>query len=250
MEHPGAKRLLTGDDNIAIIIPSAYKRCHEDVRRLINEMGKLSSEIQGLKHIITTYQSFMDGDNTIYMLVSEDKRSALGFVKVGMRHLFFWDSSGNQKEFNILCLLDFFVHPSTQRKGYGKVLIDKMLADKGLEMSQIPIDKPSPLCLSFMKKHFNFVDFIPQSNHYVVFSQFWEKEEEQSKKKQDPYPGKYGLPLLKNKSNTQRIITPSVLAQQIKNNAANAVLSKQPSAINKASKLKHKKLNPITWMPY
>ena len=290
MEHPGVKRLPVGDDNIAILTPSMCRRFHEDVKKLIDDLGNLSSKLQGLKHVITTFQSFFNGDNKLYILVSEDKNKALGFVKTGPRHLYFWNSSGTQSEFNILCLLDFCVCPNSQRKGYGKALIDKMLQVEGKEMYQIPIDKPSPLCLSFMKKHFNLVRFVPQSNNYVVFDQFWQSTAEQNAAKQEQYPGKYGLFTLERKSRTPRLYTPSSLAQQVQNNALHyrqMQLQKQQLQQQKKKEQEeqekeiyrknqneirtprtyatstlnqktpkgnlpqlHRRLNPITWLPY
>jgi alpha-tubulin N-acetyltransferase 1 len=55
-------------------------------------------------------------------------------------------------------------------------MIDAMLEDKHLEMRQVPIDRPSALCLSFMKRHFGLSEYINQSNHFVVFDEFWENE--------------------------------------------------------------------------
>ena len=248
MEHPGVKRLPVGEDNIAILWPSMVKRFHDDVKKLIDELGQLSSKLQGLKHVITTFQSFFNGDNKLYILVSEDKSKALGFLKVGPRHLYFWDNSGGQKEFNILCLLDFCVCPNSQRKGYGKILIDKMLETECKEMHQIPIDKPSPLCLSFMKKHFGLSRFVPQSNHYVVFDEFWMSSAQIEDSKQDSYPGKYGLLGLEKRSKTPRIYTPSSLAQQVQSNALHhrqMQIQKQQIAIkNKEQRNIEQEYNP------
>ena len=99
------KRLPHGDDNIAILKPSMCRRFHEDVKKLIDDLGNLSSKLQGLKHVITTFQSFFNGDNKLYILVSEDINKMLGFVKTGPRHLYFLNNSGTQSD--ILFLLDF-----------------------------------------------------------------------------------------------------------------------------------------------
>jgi len=45
----------------------------------------------------------------------------LGFLKIGYRKLFHYDSSGKIRELNPLCVLDFYVHESVQRGGVGKV---------------------------------------------------------------------------------------------------------------------------------
>ena len=247
MKHPGALKLHPGPDHIAILTPENCRGCNEDVKKLINEMGTMSSTVQGLNHVITTYSAFMSGNNTIYMLLSDDQREALGFVKVGYRHLFFWDHFGAQREYmNILCLLDFFVHPSTQRKGYGKKLIDKMLATENKEMKEIPIDKPSPLCLSFMKKHFGLSQFTPQSNNYVIFEQFWEEEDKNRlQDDDDPYSRRY--PSLNSKQTTPRLYTPKRNGAGV-NQAPIRQAPAQP--IYQKARTPGRRLNPITWLPY
>ena len=51
----------------------------------------------------------------------------VGFLKVGAKHLYVYDSHGQVHERTPLCVLDFYVHESKQRSGYGKKLFDVML---------------------------------------------------------------------------------------------------------------------------
>ena len=176
MEHAGVRFLEPGEDGIAVVNPGDAERCGQDFAKLVDAIGLASSRAQGLSHIITTFSSFVASDDELYILVSDDGRSALGFLRVGPKHLFLWDRAGAQHEYQIMCLLDFFTYPSEQRKGYGRRMIDRMLADKGLDMQQVPIDRPSSLCLAFMKRHFGLKDYLPQSNNFVVFDQFWSSE--------------------------------------------------------------------------
>lgn len=53
--------------------------------------------------------------------------SVIGFLKVGAKHLYVYDSHGQVHERTPLCLLDFYVHESKQRSGYGKKLFEVML---------------------------------------------------------------------------------------------------------------------------
>jgi len=39
---------------------------------------------------------------------------------------------------------------------------------------QLAYDRPSPKLLSFLKKHYNLVNFIPQNNNFVIYQQFFE----------------------------------------------------------------------------
>jgi alpha-tubulin N-acetyltransferase 1 len=58
---------------------------------------------------------------------SSNLGSIIGFLKVGVKHLYVYDSHGQVHERTPLCLLDFYVHESKQRSGYGKKLFDVML---------------------------------------------------------------------------------------------------------------------------
>ncbi len=53
--------------------------------------------------------------------------SVIGFIKVGAKHLYVYDSHGQVHERTPLCVLDFYVHESKQRSGYGKKLFEVML---------------------------------------------------------------------------------------------------------------------------
>jgi alpha-tubulin N-acetyltransferase 1 len=222
MNHPGV-RLLRPDasDHIATVLPSQLAATRQDLMFLINELGQASSRTQGLSTIITTYSSFAQSDNKLYILVSDDGLSAVGFLKVGTRHLFLWDRLGTQHELEPLCLLDFFIYPEQQRKGYGRRLINRMLSEEGLQMHGIPIDRPSSLCLNFMRRHFGLSHFLVQANKFVVFDEFWTDCPPDLPKGQARTPVKKSVP-----ERTQ--IPPH---------------AKTPGA-------KRTGLNPITWQPY
>ena len=53
--------------------------------------------------------------------------SVIGILKVGAKHLYVYDSNGQVHERTPLCVLDFYVHESKQRLGFGKRLFDTML---------------------------------------------------------------------------------------------------------------------------
>lgn len=236
MIHKGVKLLSPDEDNIATLTPQISNNANPDIISLINEIGTSSSKAQGLAHIITTYSSFISNDNKLYILVDDDRTKVLGFVKIGPRHLFLWDRYGVQHEMQPICLLDFFTYPSEQRKGYGRKMIDRVLKDYKLEMKQIPIDRPSSLCLSFMKKHFGLSEYIPQNNKFVVFDQFWA----------GPFPPDYNPPsdfLQKNQQQRQ---------QQQPMTPPRPNINRETVEVPKYAKTPGKRsgLNPITWLPY
>ena len=65
MKHLGVRRLRPDSDGLAILTPQSCRTINEDVKNLINQLGMASSKAQGLSHIITTFNSFMGGDNKI-----------------------------------------------------------------------------------------------------------------------------------------------------------------------------------------
>ena len=48
-------------------------------------------------------------------------------LKVGRKNLYLFDKNGDNKQYQPLCILDFYIHESQQRKGYGKKLYQYML---------------------------------------------------------------------------------------------------------------------------
>jgi len=56
----------------------------------------------------------------------------IGFLKTGKRTLFQRVYGGEIKEIRPLCVLDFYVHESMQRGGYGKELFDFMMQDENV----------------------------------------------------------------------------------------------------------------------
>lgn len=53
--------------------------------------------------------------------------AVVGILKMGWKKLFLYNKVGVQSEAMVYCLLDFYIHESRQRKGYGKRLIEYML---------------------------------------------------------------------------------------------------------------------------
>lgn len=103
----------------------------------------------------------------------QKKNIVIGFIKVGSKKLFFYDIRGIQVETNPLCVLDFYVHESVQRKGCGKKLFECMLSLENVRAEQLAIDRPSHKFLNFLNKHYELNSVVPQLNNFVVFVQFF-----------------------------------------------------------------------------
>lgn len=94
---------------------------------------------------------------------------------------------GAQHELNPLCVLDFFVHPSQQRKGYGKKLFDFMLRLEKIPAYHLAIDRPSEKSLKFLEKHYNLRNAIPQVNKFVVYQEFFHDRQIPSRNRRNKY---------------------------------------------------------------
>ena len=141
------------------------------VKEILNSMGEASSRAQQLNTTITSAHKFFISNHRIFIKAEQNK--VLGFIKVGSKKLFLRDRNYNYHEVNALCVLDFYVHESTQRRGIGKQLFDYMLKFEKKIPTELAYDRPSPKLLSFLRKHFGLTDFIQQNNNYVVFDEFF-----------------------------------------------------------------------------
>ena len=169
----GLSRVLrTNSEGIVTLRATQSLPAIRELTEVINRMGQLSALAQALPVPITTAAKFQNSsDNVIYIKIAGEK--VVGFIKTGVRRLFHFSEVG-VRELQPLCLLDFYVHESMQRSGYGKELYEYMLKDAQVQPAKIAIDRPSLKLLSFMRKHYGLSQYIPQSNNYVIYSQFFE----------------------------------------------------------------------------
>ncbi len=142
------------------------------VKEILNSMGEASSKAQHLNTIITSAHKFFISNHRIF--IKADQNKVLGFIKVGSKKLFLRDRNFNYHEVNTLCVLDFYVHESTQRRGIGKQLFDYMLKFEKKIPTELAYDRPSEKLLSFLNKYFGLNNFISQNNNYVVFDEFFD----------------------------------------------------------------------------
>ena len=110
----------------------------------------------------------------LFVVVSSGLGSVVGLLKVGEKNLFIHDYLGRTHEMFPLCVLDFFVSETEQRKGYGKRLFDFMLRMQNTIPEHLAIDKPSEKSIRFLRKHYNLKNPIGQVNNFVVFDGFFD----------------------------------------------------------------------------
>ncbi|MGH0177148.1 UNVERIFIED_CONTAM: hypothetical protein FKN15_074568 [Acipenser sinensis] len=133
---------------------------------VIDELGKASAKSQQLQAPITSAVKMQSSRHHLYVLKDGEANNgrgvAIGFLKVGYKKLFVLDHGGAHNEVEPLCVLDFYIHESLQRHGYGKRLFNHMLENERVEAQLLAYDRPSQKFLSFLRKHYGLAASVPQ----------------------------------------------------------------------------------------
>ncbi|DAZ96332.1 TPA: hypothetical protein N0F65_008456 [Lagenidium giganteum] len=154
-------------------------QAQEHVVEALNELGRKSAVAQQLNRPITSVE-LLSSANAIaqqqMLLLTRDgaTNEIVGYLKTGVKHLFYVDTKGQYKELDPLCLLDFYVDEQFQRHGIGLQLFEELLRIHGVTASQVAYDRPSPKLYAFLKKHYQLTAFIPQPNNFVVFDAYFQ----------------------------------------------------------------------------
>ncbi|CAD8193624.1 unnamed protein product [Paramecium octaurelia] len=155
-----------------ITILNGNQKRNPQLDDVITIMGEASALAQNLKQLITSPTRFFQTDQKLY--IKSEGKQCLGILKIGRKNLFDRDLNGAIKEIQPICVLDFYVHESVQRKGIGKELFEEMLRQEMLRPEKLAYDRPSPKLLGFLKKYYNLSSYIPQNNSYVIYSQYFD----------------------------------------------------------------------------
>jgi len=144
---------------------------------IIDEMGKLSAMAQGLKTPLTTAEKLADSDHIVYMMIEHNTTSpnfiVIGILKMGWMKMNLCDNPRARPGSMVYSLLDFYVHETRQRKGYGKRLIDYMLKDVDLNAKNLAIAKPTHKISNFMRKHYQLSKLVNQDDNMAIFEEFF-----------------------------------------------------------------------------
>ncbi|UJR37170.1 hypothetical protein I4U23_029879 [Adineta vaga] len=171
--------ILNGDFRILNHGQTARMLASEKLTSIIDALGEASYKAQGLPGPVTTVRKFRISDHRLYLMKNASDHnnlgSVVGLLKVGAKHLYVYDSHGQVHERTPLCLLDFYVHESKQRSGYGKKLFEAMLEFEKCNAYELAIDRPSNKCLGFLQKHYHLSAPIRQVNNFVVFNAFFNR---------------------------------------------------------------------------
>ncbi|XP_066155110.1 alpha-tubulin N-acetyltransferase-like isoform X2 [Euwallacea fornicatus] len=152
------------------------------VTQIINAMGEASAHAQGLTKPITTADRLRNSEHRLYLLIDQDanngKGAVTGMLKTGEKSLYVFDREGQHYQLSPPCVLDFYVHESRQRSGFGRQLFEHMLHKEKIEPMRMAIDRPSEKFLGFLQKHYGLSTPVKQMNNYVVFDGFFPKAAE------------------------------------------------------------------------
>jgi alpha-tubulin N-acetyltransferase 1 len=83
---------------------------------------------------------------------------------------------GEYIELDPLCVLDFYVEETFQRRGIGLALFSNLLEtfhSSGNSPQDFAYDRPSPKLIAFLKKHYQLIDHFPQPNNFLIFDAFF-----------------------------------------------------------------------------
>ena len=150
------------------------------LRAVVDTAGVLSAQAQALAEPITTLQKAVDKEHCLYLAAQRFGRGmrVLGLAKSGRKRLYLHGCPGAGadalREVTPVCLLDFFVHHSVQRQGWGRALLGALLSAEQQTPEALAYDRPSPKLIAFMARHFALSTWRPQTNAFVVFEpMFW-----------------------------------------------------------------------------
>ncbi|XP_069630247.1 alpha-tubulin N-acetyltransferase 1 isoform X2 [Haliaeetus albicilla] len=112
----------------------------QQLRTVIDELGKASAKAQGLPAPVTSATRMEANRHVLYILRDTDGRgtpkgAVIGFLKVGYKKLF--------------------------------------LLSERVEPWRLAVDRPSEKLLAFLRKHYGLADAIPQVNNFVIFEGFF-----------------------------------------------------------------------------
>lgn len=144
--------------------------------QILDSMGQFSARAQGLNQPVTTAGK-LAGDQVVYLITDKDagRLSVTGLLKVGTKNLFLHDEQGVCRRCDRTpAILDFYVHETRQRRGQGKRLFERMLAEQGWRADKCSVDRPSDKLIGFLAKHYGLTRPIPQANNFVLYEGFFD----------------------------------------------------------------------------
>ncbi|ETL39529.1 alpha-tubulin N-acetyltransferase [Phytophthora nicotianae] len=163
----------------AVLASDSEPLSSPELANAINTLGKKSAIAQALSHEITSTDLFASSAaaeqrQTLLLAVNDDDGAVMGFLKTGVKHLFYLSPSGNYTEMDPICVLDFYIDDTCQRRGVGLQLFQRLLREENITPAQLAYDRPSPKLFAFLKKHAGLTEYFPQPNRFVIFDAYFQ----------------------------------------------------------------------------
>ncbi|KAI9189341.1 hypothetical protein H9P43_000772 [Blastocladiella emersonii ATCC 22665] len=165
------------------LCPLPQRQIQAELASILDSLGRSSAFAQQLKTPITSLKRLQDTNHRVYIAASDadEPNDALmgtgggslrvvGFLKVGRKTLFLNGELGELRETRPLCVLDFYVRDSVQRKGHGLRLFKAMLENEKVEPQDLAYDRPSPKLIAFLGKNFGLAVAARPPNNFVFFT--------------------------------------------------------------------------------
>jgi alpha-tubulin N-acetyltransferase 1 len=182
LSHIAHDQIIKIDNSL---LPVGYQKDDPELQRMISnvldKMGIASGIAQELKSPITSAEKLMRSDHILYLMTEQTSPGhfvVVGLLKMGWKKLYLFNKKGSRTEAMVYCLLDFYIHETRQRHGYGIKLMDYMLKDNQIEARQLAVDQPTNKLLQFLWKYFNLSKLVNQGNNFVIFEEFFEDPSE------------------------------------------------------------------------
>ncbi|KAL4168145.1 hypothetical protein KRP22_011548 [Phytophthora ramorum] len=146
---------------------------------VVDTLGSKSAIAQALSHEITSADLFAASaaSQQALTLARDDVEGVVGFLKTGIKHLFYMSPRGEYVEVDPICVLDFYVDEAWQRRGVGIQLFQHLLQEERVAPAQLAYDRPSPKLFAFLKKHAGLTEYFPQPNRFVVFDAYFQSRQ-------------------------------------------------------------------------
>ncbi|KAK9830669.1 hypothetical protein WJX74_001612 [Apatococcus lobatus] len=146
-----------------------------NLKAAVDKFGACSAKAQGLRGPVTDFGRLCSSDHILYLLLDATpvRGLVLGGIKIGRKNLFIRDHEGTYLNIKPLCVLDFYVHESFQRQGIGLRLFEEVLKYQSTTAGALAYDRPSNKLLNFLSKHYGLCSYLPQSNNFIIFQQYW-----------------------------------------------------------------------------
>lgn len=159
------------------------------LKSVLDIFGRNSAKAQGLSGPITDLLRARTHHHNVYIAARREgkKTTIFGYIKTGRKKLFMTTQMGRFEEIEPVCVLDFYVHESSQRIGIGRALYEAVLEGEHQAPATMAYDRPSPKLLAFLKRHYGLSEYIPQANNFVVYKQYWDAVGRSRREEDDAY---------------------------------------------------------------